>query len=77
MTLTVTGGTGTISVLWDNVGGELAAFALDDDGLTTAFRHTIAAGASDRATFLATIIDSGSGQIQTVTVGAAFVDNTT
>ena len=77
VTLTVTGGTGTISVLWDNVGGELAAFALDDDGLTTAFRHTIAAGASDRATFLATVSDSGSGQSQTVTVGAAFVDNTT
>ena len=77
VTLTVTGGTGTISVLWDNVGGELAAFALDDDGLTTAFRHTIAAGASDRATFLATVSDSGTGQIQTVTVGAAFVDNTT
>lgn len=77
VTLTVSGATGDVSVLWDNIGGELAAYALADDELTTAFRHTIEAGATDRATFLATVTDTGSGQSRTISVGAAFVDSST
>lgn len=75
VSVSYSGNSGNVSIEWDNVGGAVGAYALDDDDLLTSFRHTIAAGEEASATFQATLTDAGTGQVRTLIVGAVFADS--
>ena len=77
VTVEVFGNEGPATILWANIGGQIGAFATDDDGFLTAFRTTISAGDAVQATFQAEVTDTGTGQKVYVLVGAGFVDTST
>lgn len=76
VSLTYSGNTGDVSIEWDNIGGAIGAYALDDNSTSTSFRYTIQPSEDASATFQATVTDEGTGEVRTVLVGAAFLDST-
>jgi len=77
VTVTVFGNEGTPTIVWDNIGGDIGAFAVSDTSFTTTFRTTIEAGAAVQATFKASVTDPVLGITVETLVGAGFIDNTT